>query len=86
MDYFDVLGVTRKASTMEIKKAYRKLANMYHPDRNDSSEAKEKFQTIQKAYEILSNHNKRKEYIKSSYTLITDPRSVANTFWTSALN
>lgn len=85
MDYFDVLGVSRKASTMEIKKAYRKLANLYHPDRNDSNEAKDTFQNIQKAYEIISDPQKRKEYIKSSYSVITDPRGVANTFWNSAL-
>jgi molecular chaperone DnaJ len=85
MDYFDVLGVSRKASTMEIKKAYRKLANIYHPDRNESNEAKDKFQVIQKAYEVISDPNKRKEYIKSSYSVITDPRSVANSFWTEAL-
>ncbi|MFT6345565.1 MAG: molecular chaperone DnaJ, partial [Paraglaciecola sp.] len=54
MDHFELLGVTRTSTTTEIKKAYRKLANQYHPDRNDAAEAKEKFQFIQKAYDIVS--------------------------------
>ncbi|MEO9944112.1 MAG: DnaJ domain-containing protein [Paraglaciecola sp.] len=86
MDHFELLGVTRTSTTTEIKKAYRKLANQYHPDRNDGEEAKEKFQLIQKAYEEIADPQKRTAYIKSTYTVITDPREVADSFWHSALS
>jgi molecular chaperone DnaJ len=85
MDHFELLGVTRTSSTTEIKKAYRKLANQYHPDRNDAVEAKEKFYFIQKAYDIIADPKKRSAYIKSNYTIITDPREVADSFWHNAL-
>jgi len=86
MDYFDQLGVSRVSTTTEIKKAYRKLANKYHPDRNDSSEAKERFQLIQQAYDVISDPKKRSLYLKSNYTVITDPREIADAFWQSAFN
>jgi DnaJ-class molecular chaperone len=86
MDYFEQLGVSRVSTTIEIKKAYRKLANKYHPDRDDSNEAKEKFQFIQKAYDVISDTKKRSLYLKSNYTVITDPREIADSFWTSALD
>jgi curved DNA-binding protein CbpA len=86
MDYFEQLGVSRVSTTIEIKKAYRKLANKYHPDRDDSIEAKEKFQLIQEAYDVISDPKKRSLYIKDNYTVITDPREIAESFWDSALN
>jgi DnaJ-class molecular chaperone len=86
MDYFEQLGVSRVSTTTEIKKAYRKLANKYHPDRNDSSEAKEKFQLIQQAYDVISDPKKRSLYLKSNYTVITDPREIADDFWKNAFN
>jgi len=58
-DYYSTLGVSRTASPEEIKKAYRKLASQYHPDRGGS---KEKFQDIQAAYDTLSDPNKRQQY------------------------
>jgi len=62
-DYYDVLGVAEGASSKEIKKAYRKLAQRYHPDRNpDDSEAEERFKDVQEAYGVLSDDEKRKEY------------------------
>jgi molecular chaperone DnaJ len=64
-DYYDVLGVARDASEEEIKKAYRKLAMKYHPDRNQgdkSKQAEEKFKEVKEAYEILTDANKRAAY------------------------
>ena len=62
-DYYELLEVSRNANDAEIKKAYRKLAMKYHPDRNpDDSSAEEKFKEIQKAYNILSDKQKRAAY------------------------
>ena len=52
-DYYDVLNVPRDASKDDIKNAYRKLALQYHPDRNKSPEAEEKFKQLQEAYEEI---------------------------------
>jgi molecular chaperone DnaJ len=62
-DPYAVLGVDRKASADDIKKAYRKLARKYHPDRNpDDASAEERFKEIQSAYDIVGDADKRKEY------------------------
>jgi molecular chaperone DnaJ len=61
-DYYEVLGVQRNASKDEIKDAYRKLALQYHPDRNKSPEAEEKFKEISEAYAVLSDDEKRQQY------------------------
>ena len=62
-DYYDVLGVGKSADASEIKKAYRKLAMKYHPDKNPGDkEAEEKFKEINEAYEVLSDETKRRNY------------------------
>jgi len=62
-DYYDMLGVNKKASGEEIKKAYRKLALKYHPDHaKDDKAAEEKFKKISEAYAVLSDKEKRKQY------------------------
>lgn len=62
-DYYRVLGISKNASKDEIKKAFRKLAMKYHPDKNkDNKEAEEKFKKINEAYAVLSNNEKRKQY------------------------
>lgn len=62
-DYYEILGVGKTATDDELKKAYRKLALKYHPDRNpDDKEAEEKFKEAAEAYEILSNKDKRARY------------------------
>ena len=62
-DYYELLGVDKKASDADIKKAYRKLAKKYHPDLHpDDKDAHEKFSEINEAYEVLSDPEKRKKY------------------------
>jgi curved DNA-binding protein len=63
-DYYQILGVSRNATADEIKKAYRKLAMKYHPDKakGDKKQAEEKFKQISEAYAVLSNPEKKKEY------------------------
>jgi len=62
-DYYEVLGVSKNADATEIKKAYRKLALKYHPDKNPGDkEAEEKFKEAAEAYDVLSNDDKRRRY------------------------
>jgi molecular chaperone DnaJ len=69
-DYYEVLGVSRNASADEIKKAYRKLALKYHPDRNpENKEAEEKFKESAEAYAVLSDPEKRAQYDQFGHSL-----------------
>ncbi|MCF7982130.1 MAG: DnaJ domain-containing protein, partial [Pseudomonadales bacterium] len=62
-DYYEVLGVERNVDEKEIKKAYRRLAMKYHPDRNPGDNSTEaKFKEVSEAYEVLSNSEKRAAY------------------------
>jgi len=61
-DYYEILGVAKDADPKEIKKTYRKLAMQYHPDRNPSPEAEEKFKEISEAYGVLSDAEKKAQY------------------------
>src|SRR5215213_3186965 len=62
-DYYEILSVTKTASADEIKKAYRKVAMQYHPDRNPGDKgAEDKFKEAAEAYEVLSDADKRAQY------------------------
>jgi molecular chaperone DnaJ len=61
-DYYKTLGVDRKASQEDIKKAYRKLARRYHPDTNKDAGAEERFKEVSEAYDVLGDPEKRKTY------------------------
>lgn len=69
-DYYEILSVNRDASASEIKKAYRKMAMKYHPDRNpDDKEAEENFKSCTEAYEVLSDEKREKS---TTPTVTTD--------------
>ena len=75
-DYYEVLGVAKTASDDEIKKAYRKLAMKYHPDRNpDNPETEDKFKEAAEAYEILSDSEKRSMYDRMGHNAFEGGRS-----------
>lgn len=79
-DYYDILGVDRNATKTEIKKAYRKLALKYHPDKNPSKEAEEKFKQISEAYAVLSDDEKRKMYDRYGHAGIDQQYSYEDIF------
>ncbi len=61
-DYYDILGVSKNASEEEIKNAFRRLANKYHPDKGGGPESEAKFKEINEAYQVLSDRQKRSTY------------------------
>src|SRR5258706_7400484 len=61
-DFYEILGVNKSSTDQEIKSAYRKLAIKYHPDKNKTKEAEEKFKEVTRAYEVLSDSQKRQTY------------------------
>lgn len=62
VDYYKELGISRHATATEIRTAYKRLALLWHPDRNKDKEAEEKFKKIKQAYDVLSDENQRREY------------------------
>ena len=78
-DFYEVLGVSKSASSDEIKRAYRKLALEYHPDRNKSKEAAEKFKEVNAAYEVLSDSQKKQAYDQYGHAAF-DPSASSGPF------
>jgi DnaJ-class molecular chaperone len=76
-DYYEVLGVDKKASQAEIKKAYRKRALEFHPDRNKSKDAESKFKEVNAAYEVLSDPQKRTTYDQFGHAAFDPSRGAA---------
>ena len=77
--HYEILGISKDASEIEIKKAYRSASLKYHPDRNSSKEAVTKIQEINEAYEILSDKDKKKEYDNQLNGVRTNPFQQMNT-------
>jgi len=83
-DYYKILGVSRTASDRDIKKAFRKLAVKYHPDKNKSPDAEVKFRDIAEAHEVLSDEKKRRLYDQYGEAGLKDEGGFdSNTFHTS---
>ena len=72
-DYYELLGVSHNATEEEVKKAYRKLALQYHPDRNPGNkQAEEKFKDVSEAYQVLSDPQKRAQYNQFGHAAFGD--------------
>jgi DnaJ-class molecular chaperone len=86
-DFYSALGVTSSASTADIKTAFRRLAAHYHPDRNASPDAPARFRSVQEAYEVLSDDDKRQAYDDNRRrNLLDDPLQTAQGIWGNYLS
>ena len=79
-DYYDILGINKNATKAEIKKAYRKLALKYHPDKNPDKDAEEKFKEISEAYAVLYDDEKRQMYDQYGHSGIDQRYSYEDIF------
>ena len=79
-DYYEVLGLERDASEADVKKAYRRLAMKFHPDRNQDPSAEEKFKEASEAYEVLSDPSKKGTYDQFGHAGL-DPNSMGGRGW-----
>lgn len=89
--YYDILGVSRSVSPKDLKKAYKELVRKYHPDRNNAPDAQEKFQEVNKAYEVLKDEKNRKLYNRGGEEAVQkqaaeDNQGGGGGFWGSMFN
>lgn len=81
-DHYAALGLAANATLADIKKAYRQKAAFFHPDRNDAPDAAQRFQAVQKAYEVLSDETARQAYDDNRRrNLLDDPLQTAQEIW-----
>lgn len=81
-DHYAALGLGANASLADIKKAFRQKASYYHPDRNSAPDAAQRFQAVQKAYEVLSDDEARQAYDDNRRrNLLDDPLQTAQDIW-----
>ena len=77
-DYYSILGVTKESTGVDIKKAYKKMAFQYHPDKNNASDSEQKFREISEAYDILSNKEKKRMYDNFGYDAVSGDQQHIN--------
>ena len=86
-DHYANLGLSPSASLADIKKAFRQLASIYHPDRNTDNNAPQRFRLVQEAYEVLSDDAKRQAYDDNRRrNLLDSPIATAGEIWQSYMN
>lgn len=86
-NYYEVLGLTANATLADIKTTYRKLASLYHPDKNSAEDAPAKFRLVQEAYETLSDVEKRNTYDENRRrSLLDSPIDTAKEIWQYYIN
>jgi len=86
-DYYATLGLSPSASLADIKKAFRQLASIHHPDRNTDVNAPQRFRLVQEAYEILSDDTKRQAYDDNRRrNLLDSPIDTAREIWQGYMN
>lgn len=84
--YYAILGVSEQATYLELKRAYRRLARKYHPDRNNSSHAESMIKKINAAFEILSDDDKKRKYDKTAFETKWDEEEIRSNVQHSETN
>jgi len=86
-DHYAALGLGSDASLADIRKAYRQQASLHHPDKSQAANAAQRFRAVQRAYEVLSDAQKRQDYDDNRRrNLLDDPLAAAQTLWNQALD